>query len=212
MVEASLYRSSFPLDEHFPFLRTLQLRTAVVLSHERLIRSVKDFFMEQGIDVRYIANGAFGSNARYPLTDEFLKTALECALDADAQPLLIMSASGTHEVGAVVGCLRRLQGWALSSAFDEYHAFAAPSIRPGIEQTIELFDLQLIVPPERLAPWYAACLEEDAAEARWLAERCSQLEAEGEGLPAYLAHYMRFGSLISDPKQAKSAAVDSDDD
>jgi hypothetical protein len=44
----------------------------------------------------------------------------------------------------VVGCLRRLQNWALTSAFDEYFRFSTPKSRPTDYRFIESFDERLV--------------------------------------------------------------------
>lgn len=46
-----------------------------------------------------------------------------------------------HRTGCLVGCLRRLQRWCLSSVFDEYQRFAAAKARVSDQRFIELFDL-----------------------------------------------------------------------
>ena len=76
-------------------------------------------------------------------------------LDREQHPLLLLSASGTHEVGTIVGCLRRLQQWSLSGAIDEYRSFAAPTPRLSCEQFIETWDPDLAPPPRaHPPPWF----------------------------------------------------------
>jgi hypothetical protein len=45
-----------------------------------------------------------------------------------------------HRTGCVVGCLRKLQKWCLSSVFDEYLHFAAAKARSTDQRFMELFD------------------------------------------------------------------------
>ena len=45
-----------------------------------------------------------------------------------------------HRVGCLVGCLRKLQHWSLTSIFDEYQRFAGKAVRIADTQFIELFD------------------------------------------------------------------------
>lgn len=54
---------------------------------------------------------------------------LNCALSMDQ-----------HRTGCVVGCLRKLQKWCLSSVFDEYQRFAAAKARVCDLRFMELFD------------------------------------------------------------------------
>jgi len=46
--------------------------------------------------------------------------------------------------GTVVGCLRKLQRWNLSSIFEEYRRYAGSKVRLLNEQFIELFDTDLV--------------------------------------------------------------------
>lgn len=82
-----------------------------------------------------------------PISHELIKEALQVVLDRHRQPLLLISASGTHEVGTLVGCLRRLQQWNLASVLDEYRSYASPSPRISCEQFIELWDMDLLELP-----------------------------------------------------------------
>ena len=56
-------------------------------------------------------------------------------------------------VGAVVGCLRKIQGWHLSSIFEEYRRFAGSKVRLQNEQFIELFDTDLVTIPANPPSW-----------------------------------------------------------
>lgn len=46
-----------------------------------------------------------------------------------------------HRTGCLVGCLRKLQKWCLTSIFDEYQRFAAAKARVSDQRFIELFDI-----------------------------------------------------------------------
>lgn len=45
-----------------------------------------------------------------------------------------------HRTGCLVGCLRKLQKWCLSSVFDEYQRFAAAKARVSDQRFMERFD------------------------------------------------------------------------
>ncbi|KAA3459194.1 putative tyrosine-protein phosphatase [Gossypium australe] len=49
-----------------------------------------------------------------------------------------------HRTGCVVGCLRKLQRWCLSSVFDEYQRFAAAKARVSDQRFMELFDVSSV--------------------------------------------------------------------
>jgi tyrosine-protein phosphatase SIW14 len=72
-----------------------------------------------------------------------------------------------QETGALVGCLRKLQGWNYNSIVVEYRSFAGSKSRYPIEQFIELFDTDLVVLPSNLPQWYKVhldLLEQEAKE------------------------------------------------
>jgi hypothetical protein len=43
--------------------------------------------------------------------------------------------------GCLVGCLRKVQNWSLTSIFDEYRRFAGAKVRMLDQQFMELFDI-----------------------------------------------------------------------
>jgi protein tyrosine/serine phosphatase len=67
---------------------------------------------------------------------------------------VLMSRSGIHEVGILVGILRKLQHWSFSSIVFEYRSFAGPNARFTEEQFIEVFDEKAIVLPSNLPTWW----------------------------------------------------------
>lgn len=211
-VEAGLYRSAFPSEASISFLSTLGLRTAVNLSHERLQHSVASFFLTRDVRVVHLAEVVPVDMEDGVIANDVLKEALEYALDGAAYPLLLMSSSGNHGVGAAIGCLRRLQGWTISAVLDEYRSFAAPSARYAIEQVIELFDLQLLRQPAVSPAWHTELQAVCAEERAWHAARCEELYARSQPLPAYLECFFRADRLVADETAAQSKVVDSDDD
>jgi protein tyrosine/serine phosphatase len=46
-----------------------------------------------------------------------------------------------HRTGCLVGCLRKVQNWSLTSIFDEYRRFAGTKVRMLDQQFMELFDI-----------------------------------------------------------------------
>lgn len=68
-----------------------------------------------------------------------IRDALSVLLDVRRHPLLIHCNKGKHRTGCLVGCLRKVQRWSLTSIFDEYRRFAANKVRVLDQQFIELF-------------------------------------------------------------------------
>lgn len=61
---------------------------------------------------------------------------------------------GHGNAGTMIGCLRKLQGWNLTSTLEEYKRFVGPKIRVLNEQFIELFDVDLVRVPHSPPKWF----------------------------------------------------------
>ncbi|XP_017969641.1 PREDICTED: probable tyrosine-protein phosphatase At1g05000 isoform X3 [Theobroma cacao] len=75
------------------------------------------------------------------IPEDTIREALKVVLDARNHPVLIHCKRGKHRTGCLVGCLRKLQRWCLSSVFDEYQRFAAAKARVSDQRFMELFDV-----------------------------------------------------------------------
>lgn len=62
-------------------------------------------------------------------------------LDPSNRPLLVHCNKGKHRTGSIIGCLRKLRGWSLSSIFAEYLLFALPKSRLEDQMCIEEFNV-----------------------------------------------------------------------
>ncbi|CAL9155259.1 unnamed protein product, partial [Musa hybrid cultivar] len=140
MVDAGLYRSGFPETANFGFLRRLRLRSVLCLCPEPYPEANLDFLRENGIGLFQ-----FGiENRKEPfanIPEDTIREALKVVLDVRNRPLLIHCKRGKHRTGCVVGCLRKLQRWCLTSIFDEYRRFAAAKARISDQRFIERFDV-----------------------------------------------------------------------
>ncbi|CAM9593416.1 unnamed protein product [Scytosiphon promiscuus] len=138
MVDAGIYRSSFPMKKHFPFLRKLGLRTILTLVIEELPPANLDFVQAHGI--RLVQIGVEGNKEPFkyiPL--EEVQFAVQEMSDPSNHPMLVHCNKGKHRTGCLIGCFRRTQGWAVSSIFEEYTHFASPKDRLVDQRYIELF-------------------------------------------------------------------------
>lgn len=79
--------------------------------------------------------------------------ALQYILNVTNYPLLIMDLLGKHITGTVVGCLRKVQKWKLTSIFQEYRRFSGLKGGQPNEQFIELFDTDLVHIPPHPPSW-----------------------------------------------------------
>eukprot|EP00123_Amoebidium_parasiticum_P021196 comp63179_c0_seq1/m.47941 comp63179_c0_seq1/g.47941 ORF comp63179_c0_seq1/g.47941 comp63179_c0_seq1/m.47941 type:complete len:209 (-) comp63179_c0_seq1:105-731(-) len=154
IVEPGVYRSNIPYPVHFPFLKQLGLNTVVVLSPERPVRTVTDFFEESKINMIHLGQKTWSVAGWRPVSEELIKEGLELVLDVTKHPIMIMCTFGIHQSGVLVGCLRKLQRWNLNSILYEYNMYAREKSRYMNVQFIEIFDLDLVTLPSSLPQWY----------------------------------------------------------
>ncbi|KAI8339042.1 putative tyrosine phosphatase family protein [Chlamydoabsidia padenii] len=146
MIEEDLYRSGQPNELNFPFLEKLALKNIAWLAPEEPNQRFLDFIDDQEIQLHHL--GVVSSvNAWDPITEEAVLEALELILNPRNYPMMIMCNLGRHRTGTIVGCLRKLQRWNLTSIFEEYRRYAGPKVRLLNEQFIELFDTDLVSIP-----------------------------------------------------------------
>ncbi|EFH55685.1 tyrosine specific protein phosphatase family protein [Arabidopsis lyrata subsp. lyrata] len=75
------------------------------------------------------------------ILDHKIREALKVLLDEKNHPLLIHCKRGKHRTGCLVGCMRKLQKWCITSIFDEYQRFAAAKARVSDQRFMESFDV-----------------------------------------------------------------------
>lgn len=99
---------------------------------------------------------AFASSFLTPVPGEIITAALATMLDRRNHPMLIHCNKGKHRTGCLIGCLRKLQQWSLTTIFDEYRRFSFPKSRSMDQEFIELYcvsDVWPQVDPEWLPKW-----------------------------------------------------------
>ncbi|KAK6497978.1 hypothetical protein TWF506_004223 [Arthrobotrys conoides] len=144
MVWPGVYRSSFPAEANFSYLKMLKLKTVLTLIPEKYPQTNVEFMQQNGI--QHIQIGIRANKEPFvevPL-DKITK-AVSVILDKRNHPILIHCNKGKHRTGCIVGCLRKIQKWTLCNVFDEYRRFSHPKERVLDEQVIELWeDSQLL--------------------------------------------------------------------
>ncbi|CDP05680.1 unnamed protein product [Coffea canephora] len=139
MVDNGIFRSGFPNSTNFSFLQSLSLRSIIYLCPEPYPEANTDFLMANGIQLyQFGIDGAKEPFVNIP--EDTIREALKVVIDARNHPLLIHCKRGKHRTGCLVGCLRKLQRWCLTSVFDEYQRFAAAKARISDQRFMELFD------------------------------------------------------------------------
>lgn len=96
--------------------------------------------------------GEAGLSAK-PVSEETVLEGLDLLLNPASYPLIVMCNLGRHRTGTLLGCLRKLQGWNLTSILEEYRRHAGSKYRLLNEQFIELFDTDLVHVPQRPPAW-----------------------------------------------------------
>ncbi|KAJ8428031.1 hypothetical protein Cgig2_027637 [Carnegiea gigantea] len=157
MVDNGIFRSGFPDTSNLPFLQTLGLRSVIYLCPEPYPESISEFLEANGIHLFQFGIEMCKEpfvNIPADLIREALKVTLGicyskilhlcsliCPTDTRNHPVLIHCKRGKHRTGCLVGCLRKLQKWCLSSIFDEYQRFAGVKARISDQRFVELFDV-----------------------------------------------------------------------
>ncbi|CAH0488856.1 hypothetical protein KXD40_002096 [Peronospora effusa] len=156
IVEDQVYRSNKCDASSFPFLATLQLNTVVYLSYDDLSRELAAFFAEKNINVIHLGMKYRTVLSQWQgISEGMAKETVECILDQRRHPILVMCKTGVHFAGTMIGCLRRLQNWSMTSTIDKYRNIAGSvKTRFENEQFIELFDVDLVTLPQQLPLWF----------------------------------------------------------
>nr|XP_051186413.1 probable tyrosine-protein phosphatase DSP4 isoform X1 [Lolium perenne] len=166
MVDHGVYRSGFPDASNLPFLESLRLRSILYLCPEPYPEANQEFLRARGI--RLFQFGIDGSKGQFQakmvlflvlgpflclinpllviepfvnIPEDRIREALKVVIDTRNHPVLIHCKRGKHRTGCVVGCLRKLQRWCLTSVFDEYQRFAGAKARVSDLRFMELFDI-----------------------------------------------------------------------
>uniref|UniRef100_A0A7S3G9B1 protein-tyrosine-phosphatase n=1 Tax=Palpitomonas bilix TaxID=652834 RepID=A0A7S3G9B1_9EUKA len=154
MVEDDVYRFAIPTDLNFPFLDRLGLRAVLVLDSEPIQDSFRFFLEDRGIKLIQTEQDKEDpfKNPWNPIRENVIIDALSALLEKKNYPIAVMCSLGRHRTGTVIGCLRKLQRWNLTSIFEEYRRFAG---KPNLlhEQFIELFDTDLVDIPDNGPSW-----------------------------------------------------------
>ncbi|CAH2055266.1 unnamed protein product, partial [Thlaspi arvense] len=146
MVEDGIYRSGFPQPENFAFLTTLNLRSIIYLCPEPYPEENLKFL--EANNIKLFQFGIEGkTDPPTPMPKDTVLDALKVLVDVRNHPILIHCKRGKrdthdlHRTGCLVGCLRKVQSWCLSSVLEEYQKNAGLKWRQRDLKFIETFDI-----------------------------------------------------------------------
>ncbi|WVR08097.1 hypothetical protein IAU60_005143 [Kwoniella sp. DSM 27419] len=140
LVSTGVYRSGFPKKRNFGFMQTLRLKTVLTLVLEDYPEANLAWCQSQ--DIQFMQFGIPGNKEPFDnIPEDVICSALVAILDVRNHPILIHCNKGKHRTGCLIGCIRRLQSWSLTSIFDEYRRFSSPKSRAVDQQFIDLFDI-----------------------------------------------------------------------
>ena len=156
-VEKDFYRAAYPNQTNISFLLTLNLKTVVIPEQDEFSTILEDFTRDNDItlivlqekDALRPPRGNIHTSS--PLAEDMIIKASNIVLDLSHYPLLVSCKDGRNFVGAIVGCVRKLQKWSLMSIFEEFRRFSGTRQQQH-EQFIELFDTDLLTIDEESIP------------------------------------------------------------
>lgn len=141
-VEQHLYRSAAPRPINFPFLKLLDIKTIIWLNVEDPSDELLDFIDAHDINLEHLGLLTKKVKPWDPISDKVVQEALTILMNIQIYPVLICCSMGRHRTGAVIGCLRKLQGWSFASLVDEYQRFTGiAGERSNVELLVENFSL-----------------------------------------------------------------------
>ncbi|GBC09569.1 hypothetical protein RclHR1_00090003 [Rhizophagus clarus] len=151
MVAPGVYRSGHPNRQNFPFLIKLGLKSIIYLSSDNFNEELDQFVHEQQIQVfHYRIDG--NKEPFMEIEQKEISSALVKVLDVRNHPVLIHCNKGKHRIGCLIGCLRKLQKWSMTSIFDEYRRFAGSKVLAD-QEFIEIFSEHVPYDPEYKPGW-----------------------------------------------------------
>ncbi|KAM0061679.1 putative protein-tyrosine-phosphatase [Helianthus debilis subsp. tardiflorus] len=142
-VEDGVYRSGFPQPSNFAFLQTLHLRSIIYLCPEPYPKENLEFLEAHNIRLFQFAIAGTKELSVDVLRDIITET-LKLLIDVRIHPVLIHCKQGKHRTGCVVGSLRKLQNWCLSSVLEEYKLYAGVKSRDTDLKFLETYDVSYL--------------------------------------------------------------------
>lgn len=121
----AIYRSGHPNERNFQFMSTLNLKTIIYLSSDDVRDNLQGWIDATHGAVKLLHFRLKVNKEPFAEMDQaIVAEALAAILDRRNLPALIHCNKGKYRVGVVTALIRRLQGWSITSIYDEYARFA----------------------------------------------------------------------------------------
>ncbi|KAK8202885.1 tyrosine phosphatase family-domain-containing protein [Phyllosticta capitalensis] len=146
VLDGQLYRSSFPNEDNFGFLKTLKLKSVLTLVDGEISDPFVRFMETNNIKHYRVQLPA--NKGKVCMTQDLMVQALGVALNKANYPLLIHCNKGKHRTGCLVACLEKTLGKKMKKIKETYHTYADPKARELDEVFMDEFD-------ERSVLWLA---------------------------------------------------------
>lgn len=153
VIPGCVYRSSYPKEENYRFLKELGIKTILTLVPEPLSPEYQTFMKEAGIQHFHAHIRANKGEVRVESCE--MSRALRLIMDRTNHPILVHCNKGKHRTGCTIACFRRILGVEPEIVREEYHNYAGPKARFLDEVFFENFDLNLIMWIARQEGWVA---------------------------------------------------------
>ncbi|WEW55504.1 tyrosine-protein phosphatase siw14 [Emydomyces testavorans] len=138
-----IYRSSYPLPDHFESIKKLNLKTIVTLVDREPSRQFKKFMKDNGI-TSYVIPIIANKDPKVFTPQSTILEVLKILFDTEKHPVLVHCNKGKHRTGCVIACFRRAQGWPHVAALSEYIKYSTPKARVLDRKYIESFNANIL--------------------------------------------------------------------
>jgi tyrosine-protein phosphatase SIW14 len=153
VLPGSIYRSSYPAEKNYEFIKDLKIKTILTLVPEPISPEYQTFMDSTGIQHFQVHIKANKGEVRVESCE--MSRALRLILDRTNHPILIHCNKGKHRTGCTVACFRRIIGVDFNAYVDEYHTYAGAKARVMDEVFFENFDLNNVMWMARQEGWVA---------------------------------------------------------
>jgi tyrosine-protein phosphatase SIW14 len=157
IVLPNILRSGYPNPRNYDFLKRLGIKTVILCSgesYEEYPLGIKNIAFFNANKIKMVHCKIIPHKEPFGFSNpQVVCEALKVILDTRNHPVLIHDEKGRHKCSVVIACLRKLQGWSLTSIFSEYELYSG-NVRLLDLQWIEMFNEPIEVDRSHLPQWF----------------------------------------------------------